>query len=398
MRSVYLDFAATTPVSLEVKKAMEPYFSTFFGNPSEMHMWGAKASGAIDNARGQISKALNCQKTEIIFTSSATESINLAHKGLIEAIFINNSGSQKVPNIITSSVEHKAILETCKHLEQSGRATVTYLPVNKYGMVLLSDVKKAISPQTILISLMFVNNEVGTIQPIAEIGSLIKTINDLRSKIHESKIYFHTDATQAIPYLDCDINKLGVDLLSFTGHKLYGPKGIGALFIKSGTPILRQLDGGSQENNLRAGTENVPYIVGLGKAAELVGKNKSKENLRLKKLQTYLISQISLIPQTTLTGHPKFRAPHIASFIIEGVEGEAMLLLLSDMKVAVSTGSACTSRNLAPSHVLTAMGILPEDSHGSLRISLGKNTTQDDIDYAVFCIKKVVSKLRKMAP
>lgn len=418
MKSVYLDYAATTPVDPEVQKVIQPYFSGIFGNPSEMHSWGITANEALEISRGKIAKALNCQKTEIIFTSCATESINLAHKGLIEALFPpilpNHPNSPNLPHIITSSIEHKAVLETCKHLENLGKVKVTYLPVDKYGLVSVEDIQKSLTPQTTLISIMFVNNEVGTIQPITEIGALVKKINVSRLTTddpdslnrgsrangirRDSRLFFHTDATQAFPYFDCDTEKLGVDLLSFSGHKLYGPKGIGVSFIKKGTPLRRQIDGGSQENNLRAGTENVPYIVGMGKAVELVVKNRTKESARLKILQTSLISQISQIPQISLTGHPTKRSPHIASFIIDGVEGEAMLLLLSDLGIAVSTGSACTSKNLTSSHVLTAMGIPPEKSHGSLRISLGKDTTKDDIDYVVSCIKKVVAKLRAMAP
>ncbi len=409
MKSVYLDYAATTPVDPEVKKAMQPFFSDIFGNPSEIHKWGLKARGSVKNARAQVAKALHCQTSEIIFTGCATESINLAHKGLIEVLISPNPAfgearRRRLPHIITSSIEHKAVLETCKHLEKLGWATVTYLPVDEYGSVSVTSVEKAITPDTVLVSIMFVNNEVGTIQPIAEIGALVKKINVSRlttrfaRRADDSRLFFHTDATQALPYLNCDVGKLGVDLLSFTGHKIYAPKGVGVLFVKKGTPLIRQLDGGSQENNLRAGTENVPYIVGLGKAVELTAKNKIKESIRLESLQTSLISQISLIPHIKLTGHPKQRAPHIASFIVENVEGEAMMLLLSDLGIAVSTGSACTSQSLSASHVLSACGIPPEDSHGSLRISLGKDTTKQDIDYAVSCIKKVVTNLRKMAP
>lgn len=390
MKSIYLDFAATTPVDPEVKKAMEPYFSKIFGNPSEMHQWGQKANLALNSARKIISSALNCDPNEVIFTGSATESINLAVKGLIEAT--------ATAHIITSQIEHKAVLETCKHLEKLGRAKVTYLPVNQYGMVSASDIKKSLTPLTTLISLMYVNNEVGTIEPISEIGALVKKINLRRLASNLQPLYFHTDATQAFAFLDCDVKKLGVDLLSFSGHKIYAPKGIGVLFCKKGTPLIRQVDGGSQENGLRSGTENVPYIVGLGKACELAVKNRASESSKLQVLQASLISQISQIPQTQLTGHPKLRTPHIISFVIEGVEGEAMMLLLSDLGVAVSTGSACTSKNLTASHVLTAMGIPPEKSHGSLRISLGKDTTSDDIDYAVSSIKKVVARLRNMAP
>lgn len=401
MKSIYLDYAATTPVDPHIIAKMQPFFSQFFGNPSEIHKWGIKAHDGIENARTQISKSLKCQTSEVIFTGCATESINLAHKGLIEAL--RNQDKTKTPHIITTQIEHKAVLETCKHLERLGFATVTYLPVDKFGLISVENVKKSLTTQTALISIMYVNNEVGSIQPIAEIGALIKEINKQRAtQIPNTKyqipLFFHTDATQALPYFDCDIQTLGVDLLSFTGHKIYAPKGIGALFIRKGTPIIRQQDGGGQENNLRAGTESVPLIVGLGEAVELVAKNKEKESKRLYSLQKSLISQISLIPQIYLTGHPVKRAPHIVSFIVEGVEGEAMMLLLSDLGVAVSTGSACNSKSLTSSHVLTAMGILAEDSHGSLRLSLGKDTDQADINYTATCIKKVVTRLRKIAP
>jgi cysteine desulfurase len=246
---------------------------------------------------------------------------------------------------------------------------------------------------------MYVNNEVGTIEPIEEIGKLIKEINNLTIKqFNNRRIYFHTDATQAIQYLDCNIDRLGVDLLSLTGHKLYAPKGIGALYIKKGTPIIRQQDGGGQEFGLRAGTENVPYIVGLGKAVELAENQKSKVKDKTERLRDKLIDGVLKIPGTQLTGHSTKRAPHIASFVIEGVEGEAMLLYLSDQGIAASTGSACTSGLLEPSHVLTAMGIPAELSHGSLRLSLGKNTTEADIDYTLEVLPKVVEKVRQMAP
>jgi cysteine desulfurase len=408
MKSIYLDYAATTPVSPQVLKKMQPYFADYFGNPSEIHKWGAKASEGIKFARLQISQALNCSPSEITFTSCATESINLSHKGLIESLILPNhpnspkehqlASSAYLPHIITTQIEHKAVLETVAHLEKLGWAKVTYLPVDKNGLVSVADVEKAITKNTVLVSIMYVNNEVGTIQPIAEIGELIKKINVSRLTTDDSHLFFHTDTTQALPYLDCDIKKLNVDLLSFTGHKIYAPKGIGGLFIKSGTPITRQQDGGSQENNLRAGTESVPLIVGLGQATELAIRNRAKESSRLKILQQSLISQISLIPQINLTGHPTKRAPHIVSFIVKDVEGEAMMLLLSDLGIAVSTGSACNSQVLTSSHVLEAMGITAEDSHGSLRLSLGKDTTKEDIDYAINSIKKVVMKLRRMSP
>lgn len=388
MKKVYLDNAATTPVDPEVFKAMEPYFSQKFGNASEPHIWGQEARKAIDKARDQVASFLGCKSGEIIFTSCATESINLAHKGLVEAI-----GNRKA-HIIASSVEHKAVLETCKHLEKLGMAEVTYLPVDEYGLVKVADVEKAIKPETILVSVMYVNNEVGTIEPIEEIGGLIKKIN----KTRRQKVFFHTDATQGIQYLNCHVDKLGVDLFSFSGHKIYAPKGIGALYLKKGAPLIRQQDGGWQEYRLRAGTENVPYIVGLGKAIELVVKNRQLVVKRLTDLRDKLIKKVLQIPGTKLTGHPTLKAPHIASFVVKGVEGEAILLHLSDKGIAASSGSACTSGLLKPSHVLTAMGIPVQLSHGSLRFSLGKDTTKKEVDYAVKVLPAIIKKLRKMAP
>ena len=290
-------------------------------------------------------------------------------------------------HIITSQIEHKAVLETCRHLEKLGLATVSYLPVDQYGLINLSDLEKAIKPETVLVSMMYVNNEVGTIEPIAEISRLLKKVNH--------RIYFHTDATQAIQYLDCRVDKLGVDLLSLTGHKFCAPKGIGALYIRKKTPLVRQQDGGSQEADLRAGTENVPYIVALGKAIASIDQLRVDE---LRILRDKLIEGVLKIAGIKLTGHPSLRAPHIASFVIEGVEGEAVLLHLSDAGIAASTGSACTSGGLEPSHVLTAMGLPAELSHGSLRLSLGPQTTGEEIDYVLTVLPQVIARLRKMAP
>lgn len=398
MKKIYLDNAATTPVSPEIFAAMKPYFMNRFGNASEPHSWGQEARKAIDEAREKIANFFGAKPKEIIFTSCATESINFAHKGLVEAIRNSQFAIGKLPHIITSSVEHKAVLETCKHLEKIGWAKVTYLPVDKYGMVDIKDIRRAIKPETVLVSIMYVNNEVGTIKPIAEIGKLIKKINLSRVASHLSPIFFHTDATQAIQYLDCNIDKLGVDLLSLSGHKIYAPKGIGALYIRKGTPITRQQDGGGQEYRLRAGTENVPYIAGLGKAIELVEQNKAHSAKRIEKLRDRLRDGVLKIQGVGLTGHPQKCSPHIATFIVEGAEGEAMLLLLSDKGIAASSGSACTSGLLEPSHVLTAMGIPPELAHGSLRFSLGKQTTKEDIDYVLEVLPKIVARLRKMAP
>ncbi len=416
MKKIYLDHAATTPVLPEVLTTMQPYFSLHYGNPSEPHQWGQRARAAIDEAREKVAQFLGAKPQEIIFTSGATEAINLAHKGLIEAIretrnVIRDMQNEK-PHIITSLVEHKAVMETCKHLEKMGWADVTYLPVDKAGLISIKDLEKAIRLETVLVSIMYVNNEVGTIQPIAKIGKLIKGINVSRLTSHISPIYFHTDATQAIQSLNCDVNYLGVDLLSLSGHKFYAPKGIGVLYFKKDTPLVRQQDGGGQEYRLRAGTENVPYIVGLGKAIEKVKSQKSTLRLhsgltvsevepskvKTEYLRDKLIDDVLKIPKVKLVGDSKKNAPHITTFLVDGVEGEAMLLLLSEKGIAASSGSACTSGLLEPSHVLTAMGIPPEQAHGSLRFSLGQENTEEEIDYVIKVLPEVINQLRKMAP
>lgn len=391
MKKIYFDNAATTRVAPEVFSAMRPYFSSRYGNPSEPHIFGQEARKAIDASRQQLADFLGAKPSELIFTSCATESINLSHKGLIEAMY-----QGKPLHLITSSIEHKAVLEAVKHLENLGWVKATYLPVDKTGLVKVEEIRRAIRPETVLVSIMFVNNEVGTIEPIAEIGELIKQLNAKRYQLKAQRIYFHTDATQAIQYLDCRVDKLGVDLLSLTGHKFGAPKGIGALYVRKGTPLMRQQDGGGQEYRLRAGTENVPYIVGLGKAIEQIEKRLGDKEI--KRLRDKLIEGILKIPGTKLTGHPEKRVPHIASFVVGGAEGEAMLLLLSDKGIAASSGSACTSGLLEPSHVLTAMGIAPELAHGSLRFSLSQKTTSEEIDYVVKVLPGIISRLRRMAP
>lgn len=394
MKKIYFDNAATTRVDPRVFMAMKPYFLSKYGNASEYHLLGREAKTAIEEAREKIASFLGANPSEVVFTASATESINLSHKGLVEALVSTSFPKGKLPHIITSQIEHKAVLETCKHLEELNQAEVSYLPVDNYGIIDINKIKKAIRPETVLISLMFVNNEVGTIQPIKEIGTFLKNINRKR----KNRIYFHTDATQAVGYLDCNSNHLGVDLLSLTGHKIYGPKGVGVLYVRSGTPIIRQLDGGGQESGIRASTENVPYIVGIAKAIELIEKTTKSEILRINNLRDKLIKGILKISGVKLTGHTSKRSPHIASFIVDGVEGEAMVLALSDLGIFASSGSACTASDLASSHVLTAMGILPEKSHGSIRFSLGRESKNEDIDQVLNKLPKIIKKLREMAP
>ncbi len=390
MKSIYLDNAATTAVAPEVFQAMKPYFSEKYGNASEFHRLGREAKIAIEESRRKIASFFGVKSNEIIFTASATEAINLSHKGLIESI---GEIKGKIPHIITSQIEHKAVLETCRHLEREKKAAVTYLPVDRYGLVNVKDIKEAVRPETVLISIIYINNEVGTVEPIKEIGKLIKKIN----KERKQKIYFHTDATQAVQYLDCRMGDLGADMLSFTGHKISAPKGVGALVLKEDISIIRQIDGGAQESGQRSGTENVPYIVGMGKAIELVQSTKYLSP-RIKKLRDRLINNVLKIAGVNLTGHPAKRAPHIASFVFEGVEGESVVLHLSDLGIMISSGSACTSSSLNPSHVLTAMGVRPEISHGSLRFSLNKNNTEAEIDFVSRKLPGIIKKLRTMSP
>lgn len=387
MKKIYLDNAATTKVDPKIVKAILPYFTHNYGNASEHHYAGINAREAIEHSRETIANFLGADKNEIIFTSCSTESINLSHKGLIES---ETSKNKKV-HIITTPIEHKAVLEACKHTN----AEITYLPVNKYGLVKVEDVEKAIKPNTILVSIMYVNNEIGTIEPIKEIGEMLRKYN-LKHKTH---IYFHTDATQAIQYLNCDVNYLNVDLLSFTGHKIHAPKGIGVLYIREGTPLIRQQDGGGQEFGLRAGTENVPYIIGLEKAIELIQKletfnKKSVMSKHITSLRNELIKKVLKIPDVQLTGSILNRVPHIASFVFRGIKGEDLVIILSKEGIACSSGSACTSDHPEPSHVLKAIGLDDEWAVGAVRFSLSKYTTLKEILEVEKKLEISVNKLR----
>lgn len=397
MKKVYLDNAATTKVDPEVFRAMEPFLKDSFGNPSSVHFWGRTSKEAIEKVRQLVAQFLGAQDgREIIFTGSATEANNLALKGVVEA----RAKETKTPvHLLVSSIEHHAVLDCAKHLKELGQE-VTFLPVDQNGLVDPEEVAKAIKENTVLVSVMSVNNEIGTIEPIPEIGKILAQVNRERAKNGLERVFFHTDAVQAIQYLPSQVDYLGVDLLSLTAHKFYGPKGVGVLYRRRGTPLRRQMDGGEQEFGLRAGTENVSGIVGLGKALELVQKEqKEKRGEKIARLRDRLISQVlQKVLGVKLTGHPQKRAPHIASFVVEGVEGEAVLLHLDGQGVAASSGSACTSGLLEPSHVLLSMGIPPEMAHGSLRFSLGKETTAQEIDYLVKILPPIVGKLRQMAP
>lgn len=394
-KRIYLDYGATTVVDKEVFQAMKPYFLEKFGNPSSVHSFGQEALEAVDNARLEVANYLNCSPSEVIFTSGATESNNLVIKGILRSY--HSQSNKKKPHIITTRFEHHCILDACGKVEKDGLAEITYLKVNKDGVVKLEDVKKAIRPNTILISVMYVNNEIGTVQPIAEIGKFVKLINEKQRTVN-NKLIFHTDATQGINYFDCDTNKLNVDLLSFSSHKIYGPKGVGALYIKTGTPIKRIQDGGDQEYKMRAGTHNVPGIIGLGKAIELVKKEKEKNIKQVTKLRDHLIKRVLReVPQSYLNGSGIKRSPNNANFRFDDVEGEGLVLSLDMEGIAVSTGSACSSGALEPSHVLMALGLKPEQAHGSLRMTIGKYVTKKEIDITVDKLKEVIKRLRKIS-
>lgn len=382
-KRLYMDHAATTPVDPRVVEAMLPYFTERYGNASSVYRLGQEARKAIDEARADVAQILNCTPREIIFTSCGSESDNLAIRGVA---FLNRD---KGNHIITSSIEHHAVSHTCEQLEKHFGFQVTYLPVDKYGRVDPAHVEKAITEKTILITIMYANNEVGTIEPIAEIGEIARA----------HKIPFHTDAVQAGGALDLDVEALNVDLLSLSAHKFYGPKGVGVLYLRRGVRLLPTQTGGAHELNRRAGTENVAGIVGLATALKLAQEHRDENNRKLIALRHRLIEGLlSSIPDTQLTGHPKERLPNSASFTINYVEGEGMLLGLDMMGIAASSGSACTSASLEPSHVLLAMGIPPEVAHGSLRLTLGHENSEEDVDYLLSVLPGIVERLRSMSP
>lgn len=396
MKRIYFDHSATTPVDTQVLRAMLPYLKNNFGNASSLHFFGQKARIGVEKAREQVAKFLSCGSKEIIFTSGATESNNLAIVGFVRRARALNP-KRKI-HVITSAIEHPAVFEVCRELKKE-EVEVTYLPVSRKGIVKLEDFKKAIQPETILVSIMYVNNEVGTIQPIQEISRIVKEVNTGRGK--EDKIYFHTDAVQAVNFCNCRVDFLGVDMLSFSAHKIYGPKGTGVLFVREGTPIFPIIFGGHQERGIRSGTENVAGIVGLGKAVELLNqKSKIKnDNLKIKKLRNKLIKEIiKKIPNAVLNGDLEHRVPGNINFCFKNVEGESILLMLDMEGIAISTGSACSSGSLEPSHVLTAMGISPEVTHGSVRVTLGKNNTEEEVRHLIKVLPGIVAKLREMSP
>jgi cysteine desulfurase len=386
MKSIYLDHAATTYVDPLVLEEMLPYFSEHFGNPSSEYSIGRKAKAAIDRARATVAGILHAQPEEIIFTGSGTESDNLAIFGIARAY------KHKGNHIIISKIEHKAVLEAAQRLEKEG-FEVTYLDVNNDGLVDPAELERSLRPDTILISIMYANNEIGTIQPVAEISSAIK-----RFKKDNLFPLLHTDACQAAGALDLDVTALGVDLLTFNGSKTYGPKGVGCLYVASDIQLEPILVGGGQENSRRAGTENVAAIVGLAEALKISNQLKTSEGSRLSELKDYCIEHLlSKIEGSQINGDRKKRLPNNINISISGVEGESLLLMLDNEDIFVSTGSACTSTALDPSHVLLAIGRSPELAHGSLRITLGRKTTKDEIDRVLDVLPNIVTKLRKIS-
>jgi cysteine desulfurase len=379
---IYLDHSATTPVKSEVLEAMMPYLTDKFGNASSVYSIGRESKKAVEEARDKVAMALGAQSKEIFFTGSGTEADNWAIKGVAYA------NKQKGNHIITSAIEHHAVLHTCQYLESDG-FEVTYLPVDEYGMVSPEQVRDAIKPNTILISIMFANNEIGTIQPITEIGKIAR----------EHGVFFHTDAVQAMGNVHVNVVDMNIDLLSLSAHKFYGPKGVGALYVRKGTKITSFMHGGAQERGRRASTENVAAIVGLGKAIEIATKNIDEYNNKLLALRERTIDEMmKKVPFVRLNGHRQNRLPGNVNFSFEFIEGESLLLMLDMKGIAASSGSACTSGSLDPSHVLLAIGLPHEVAHGSLRLTFGEENTQEDVDYVLDVLPAIVERLREMSP
>ena len=382
MRKVYLDNASTTPLRPEVRQAMMPFLDEIFGNPSSLHDWGDAARQAVEVAQAQVAQLIGADAEEIIFTGSGTESNNFAIKGLVLA------QQAKGKHVIVSAIEHFSVLHSAKTLEKRG-FELTLIPVDKYGVVDPEDIRKSLRKDTVLVSVMHANGEVGTIEPIEQIAKITR----------ESNVVFHTDAVAAAGTIPVNVRELGVDALSLAGNQFYGPKGVGALWVRKGLRIMPLLDGGVQEGGRRAGTENVPAIVGLGKAAELATANIAARIERLTPLRDRLLAGLpGKVDHVVVTGHPQNRLPGNASFCVEFIEGESMLMLLNSKGVAVSSGSACTSRALKASHVLIAMGIPHELAQGSLLFSFGIDNTPEDIDYVLEVMPDIVDKLRQMSP
>jgi cysteine desulfurase len=379
---IYLDHAATTYTKQEVLDEMLPYFTQIYGNPSSVHSFGREARKALDLARERTAKALNADPGEIFFTAGGSESDNWAIKGAALA------NQKKGNHIITTAIEHHGVLHTCEYLSRNG-FEVTYLPVDEYGLVTPEQVRDAITDKTILITIMMANNEIGTIQPIKEIGAIAR----------ERNVLFHTDAVQAVGSVPIDVKDMNIDMLSLSAHKFYGPKGVGALYIRKGIKVQQMIHGGAQERNRRAGTENLPAIVGLGKAIEMATRDIPGHNARLEAMRDRLINDImSTVDNTRLNGHPTKRLPGNINLSFEFIEGESLLLSLDIKGIAGSSGSACTSGSLDPSHVLLAIGLPHEIAHGSLRLTLGDQNTDEEIDYVLEVLPQIVQRLREMSP
>ena len=379
---IYLDNAATTQVYPEVLDAMLPYFTEYYGNPSAIYSFAGESKKAVDEARANVAALINARTEDIYFTGGGSESDNWALKATAEAY------ESKGKHIITSRIEHHAILHTCAYLEQKGYE-VTYLDVDEDGKISLEELEKAIRPDTILISIMSANNEIGTIQPIKEIGKIA----------HDHGVLFHTDAVQAFGHIPIDVEEMNIDMLSASGHKINGPKGIGVMYIRKGVKIRAFIHGGAQERKRRAGTENVPGIVGYGVAAERAANTMEERTAKERKIRDHLIDRVlAEVPYTRLNGHRTDRLPNNANFSFQFVEGESLLIMLDMDGICGSSGSACTSGSLDPSHVLLAIGLPHEIAHGSLRLTLSEETTMEDVDYVVDCIKKIVERLRSMSP
>lgn len=382
MNNVYFDNSATTKTDERVIEAMMPYITENYGNPSSIYKIGRENRKAVEEAREQVAKALNCESNEIYFTNGGSESDNTAIRGIAYAY--KNKGN----HIITSKIEHPAVLETCKQLEKEG-FEVSYIGVDENGIIKLDELKNAIKPTTTLISIMFANNEIGTIEPIEEIVKIAK----------ENNIFFHTDAVQAVGNVEIDVKKLNIDALSMSGHKFYGPKGIGALYVKKGIKFEKLINGGHQERNKRAGTENVAGIVGLGKAIELAYQELDEHNKKIKELRDYYVEQVKAkIPYIRINGDETKRLPGNSNISFRLIEGEGLLLNLDLKGICASSGSACTSGSLDPSHVLLAIGLPHEIAHGSLRISIGKYNTKEEVDYLVENLVEIIGRLREMSP
>jgi cysteine desulfurase len=382
MKKIFLDHAATTPTDPRVVEAMLPYFSDSFGNPSSIHSLGVETRTAVAEAREKVARLIGASSDEIIFTSGGTEADNLAIKGVAQA------NAQRGKHIVTTRIEHHAVEESCRYLEKQG-FKVTHVGVDKDGLVDPREIEEAVTPETILISVMHANNEVGTIQPIAEISRVARSRG----------VYFHTDAVQTVGHIPTKVDEVGVDLLAISAHKLYGPKGIGVLYVRKGTRIASFMHGGGQERGLRASTENVPAIVGLGTAAEIARAEMDAEARHIMPLRDRLIKEIlERIPQTHLNGHPTRRLPNNVNLSVASIEGESLAVSLDLEGIAVSTGSACSSEDAEPSHVLMAMGVPVELARGSVRFSLGRDNTDADIDRVLEAFPRIVSRLRAMSP